>query len=267
MKKIVSLTLGLSFLVMSYTGIILFICPHGRVAYWSDWHFLGLDKWQYGDLHTTSMVIFLLFGVWHIYYNWRPLVSYLRDKAHRIRFTKKEFLVALAINAVVVVGTLTHLPPFKQYLEWGESIKDSWSKTLGEPPYGHAEENTLKVLCQREGIDYAQAVKLLHAKGFRFEESQSIMEIAKNNGVTPQKIYEAILPAKSRIQNGDQPPSGLGRKRIGELRAYGIDPDKALEYLHRKGAKEAGADTVLRDLASELGMTPYEIFEALKKLK
>ncbi len=31
MKKITSLSLGFSFLIMSYTGVILYIAPHGRI--------------------------------------------------------------------------------------------------------------------------------------------------------------------------------------------------------------------------------------------
>jgi len=72
MKKITSLSLGFSFLIMTYTGLMLFIVPHGRVAYWSDWHLFGLSKSQYGVLHTISIVSFLIFSTLHIYYNWKP---------------------------------------------------------------------------------------------------------------------------------------------------------------------------------------------------
>ncbi len=57
MKKITSLSLGMSFLIMTYTGIMLFLCPHGRVAYWSDWHFLGLSKNQYGGFEGSIIII------------------------------------------------------------------------------------------------------------------------------------------------------------------------------------------------------------------
>ena len=70
MKKIVSLSLIFSFFIMSYTGLGLFIAPHGKVAYWNDWYFWGLSKVDYANLHTTSMVVFVLFGILHIYYNW-----------------------------------------------------------------------------------------------------------------------------------------------------------------------------------------------------
>lgn len=62
LKKTVSLTLGLSFLVMAYTGIMLFLTPKGKIAHWTDWHLLGLTKTQYTDLHITSMFLFLAMG-------------------------------------------------------------------------------------------------------------------------------------------------------------------------------------------------------------
>jgi hypothetical protein len=47
----------MSFLIMTYTGIMLFLCPHGRVAYWSDWHFFGLSKNQYGGFEGSIIII------------------------------------------------------------------------------------------------------------------------------------------------------------------------------------------------------------------
>jgi len=88
MKKITSLSLGISFLIMSYTGIFLFLAPHGKVAYWSDWHLWGLTKNQYGDLHTTSMVSFLILGGLHIYYNWKPITSYIKFSSNNSSINK-----------------------------------------------------------------------------------------------------------------------------------------------------------------------------------
>ena len=44
LKRITSLTIMLAFLVMVLTGIVLYIVPQGRVAYWADWRLLGLSK-------------------------------------------------------------------------------------------------------------------------------------------------------------------------------------------------------------------------------
>ena len=43
-RRIVSLTVLLSFIVLSLSGILLFVSPQGRVAYWSRWSLVGLTK-------------------------------------------------------------------------------------------------------------------------------------------------------------------------------------------------------------------------------
>jgi len=64
MKKITSLSLGFSFVIMSCTGIVLYIAPHGRVSRWLDWHLFGLDKAQYQGLHCYFLeyCIYILIG-------------------------------------------------------------------------------------------------------------------------------------------------------------------------------------------------------------
>ena len=59
LRKLTSLTITFSFFIMSYTGIILFIAPKGRVANWTNWELFGLDKTEYTNLHVTFMVLFL----------------------------------------------------------------------------------------------------------------------------------------------------------------------------------------------------------------
>jgi hypothetical protein len=39
-----SLLTTFSFIVMSISGILLFIVPQGRIAEWTDWRMLGLTK-------------------------------------------------------------------------------------------------------------------------------------------------------------------------------------------------------------------------------
>ena len=39
--KITSLTAFLSFIFLLITSIVLYVVPHGRVAYWSDWRLWG----------------------------------------------------------------------------------------------------------------------------------------------------------------------------------------------------------------------------------
>ena len=265
MKKITSLSLGLSFLIMTYTGIMLFLCPHGRVAYWSDWHLLGLSKNQYGELHTTSMITMLLFGVLHIYYNWKPIVSYMKDKTKKVSFTKKEFVIALGINLFFVVGTLNLLQPFKAFLDFEEGFKDSWSVQYGEQPYGHAEQTKLDIFCKKMKIDLVDVKKKLHKKKIIFKEDETLLSIAKHNDLSPATLYDIIKKSDLDSVKKDI-PSKLGRKTLLELEKLGkIDMNKTLKFLKEKGLDDLSKDSRIKDIADELDTTPYELYKMLLK--
>ena len=276
MKKITSLTLGLSFLVMSYTGTMLFLCPKGKIAYWSDWTLLGLSKEQYGDLHITSMFIFLLFGILHIYYNWHPIVSYLKDKTQKISFTTKELLIALAINAAFIFGTLFAIPPVQTIIDINSDIEQYWENRYGTPPYGHAEESKLKVFVRKVGVDLEGAKKTLISKGISFNESDTLKDIAKMNNISPNDIYQILKKAKkvnkSSVKStkkssgtNDVPPM-LGRKTLQELSQLDvINLEKTLKLLMQKGISDASKQSRMKDIADELDMRPIEVFEIIKK--
>ncbi len=263
MKKITSLSLGLSFLIMSYTGIMLFLTPHGRVAYWSDWHLLGLTKTQYAELHTTSMLTFLFFGVWHIYYNWKPIVSYLKDANKKISFTKREFVIALLINLFFVAGTFYPVHPMKAFLQMGDKIKESWAKEYGEPPYGHAEETKLRVFCQKLDIDLVQAKEILKKNNILFKEDESLLSISKNNNMSPNDIFKLIKTGKQHDGNNNI-PSGLGRKTLQELSDMNkIDLDRSIKLLKSKGLDDVSPDSKIKNIADELGVMPMDVYKML----
>ena len=192
MKKITSLSLGFSFLIMSYTGVILYLVPKGKVAYWADWHILGLSKGQYGELHTTSMLTLLVFGGLHIYYNWKAIISYMKNKSKKISFTKKEFLIAFTINFLFVLGTIYMVQPFKAFLDMQTKIKNSWTIKYGEPPFAHAEDEKLEVFCEKMDIDFEDASKILKAKSIDFKADETLLSIARKNNVSPSYIHALI---------------------------------------------------------------------------
>ena len=43
-RKITSMTMLVSFVLLLVNSVILYVVPEGRVAYWADWHMGGLTK-------------------------------------------------------------------------------------------------------------------------------------------------------------------------------------------------------------------------------
>ncbi len=88
MRRVTSLTIFFAFVTMVVTGIVLYIVPQGRVAYWADWRLLGLSKTQWGEIHVAMGLLMLLAGVLHIVYNWKPITTYLKDRSRAGRCSR-----------------------------------------------------------------------------------------------------------------------------------------------------------------------------------
>lgn len=241
MRKITSMTLLTSLVVLIVNSVVLYIVPEGRIAHWANWIFLGLTKEEWADQHLTVGALFLLALIFHIYYNWSLIVSYMKNKAKELRVFTPSFAIGLLATLAVTVGTYLHLPPMSTLVEFGNSIKENSAKTYGTPPYGRAELSSLKEFAQKERLDQDKSIELLKAAGVQVESSdQSLKAIAAENKLSPQQVYEIIKPAKS-LQSGragggtaasgdhallpDNPQAGFGRKTLTEAcTELGLDP-------------------------------------------
>jgi hypothetical protein len=63
-RSLIAFLVTWAFGVLTATGIVLYIVPQGRIAYWTLWSFLGLNKEQWGDVHIMFGGIFIATGIW-----------------------------------------------------------------------------------------------------------------------------------------------------------------------------------------------------------
>ena len=257
MRKFVSLMLFYSLLVMLVTGVVLFIMPHGRVAYWTGWTLLGLDKDQWDDLHVIFGFLMLFFGFWHLTLNWRAFVSYFKGKS---------FVAATLFTLVCAFGAVMHLPPFKNFIDWGESIKRSWPKPKTMPPVPHAELLPLSKVAALLKLSPQEAVELLKKQGLKVSSpSETLKQIAKENSTTPARVYELLLESSKGTspKPAFAPGSGLGMKTLGEVcRQLGLSPNVCVNRLKERGI-EAKPNQTLREIAFSHGLYPYQILQII----
>jgi hypothetical protein len=128
-RKITSLTALVSFLLLILNSVVLYIVPQGRIAYWADWRLLGLTKSEWGNQHIIIGTLFLLAIFFHIYYNWKPIVAYLKNKARQLKIFTREFNIALVLTIICTVGAYIEALPFNWVLDFSESIKTSAART------------------------------------------------------------------------------------------------------------------------------------------
>jgi len=269
MRKIISMTMLLSFAALFLTSIILYIVPHGRVAYWSGWRLWGLSKNQWGDLHINLGFLFLFAGLLHIYYNWKPLLAYMKDKAKKLKIWTTSFNVALIVVLVVSIGTLLHVPPMSTIIDFGETLKERASEKYGEPPYGHAELSSLRLFARRTDMDLDKALALLRQASITVQgPDQTILEIAQANQTTPKAIFDimkkAIRPEQS-VGLPDAPPPGFGRQTLEEIcLQYGINPKMLLQRLASKKIRVT-PEMTLKEAAAINNLDPHALYEILQQ--
>jgi hypothetical protein len=193
-RILISLVTALSFVAMSLSGIAAFIVPQGKVAFWTNWTFLGLSKTQWGNIHITTSVLFLVAGIWHTWYNWTPLMQYLKGIPGRMTASLRDLAVAFLITVFFTVGAVTKTPPLNYILNFNNWVKESWVKTpADDPPFGHAELLSLKGFCKKMYIDTGEALRELRQAGMSVsDENMTVEQIALANKMTPAKVYQVI---------------------------------------------------------------------------
>jgi hypothetical protein len=211
---------------MLLTSIILYVVPQGRIAYWADWRLWSLSKEQWGAIHINVGFLFLSSIMIHIYYNWKPVVLYLKNKAKQLKVFTGNFNVALLLTLIVIAGTYAEIPPFSTIIKLGDSLKESAAKKYGEPPYGHAELSSLKTFAKKMDIDLNAGLKALSDAGYKVDnETQIISGIAKMNGVSPQQIYLAMISGSDKKSSfsgkvpelPSSPPPGTGNITLADF--------------------------------------------------
>jgi AraC-like DNA-binding protein len=224
---------------------------------------LGMTKEQFSQVHTTFMVLFIAASILHLYYNWKPMTSYMKNKARQMIVFTKEMVAAAAITIVFAAGTLYELPPFSTFVAFGEGIKESWEKDYGSPPYSHAELSSLKTFAKKMGYDLSQAQRVLQAAGIEFKTTQSLSDIAKENGVSPKAIHELLHAELGGDSAGTPVISGLGRKSIEEVaQVLGMSTRQLQRKLQGMGIA-AAPDDKFKTVAEDHDKSPADIIEAL----
>lgn len=274
-RKATSLTAALSFILMVLTSIVLFIVPHGRVAYWANWKLWGLTKTDWGDIHINLGLLFLIALLLHIYYNWKPLIAYLKNKARQLTVFTPEFNIALLVTIACVVGTYFSVPPFSWVIDLNGQVKDNGTATYGEPPYGHAELSSLQIFAKKMNLDVEKSMQMLEAAGYPAANADMTLHaIADKYNRSPQQIYEVIqsatiVPPSSEKSAGllpEDPQPGTGNLTLDQFcTRHGLDMANVIQGLAGKGIETSG-ELTLKEIASRSQSSPTDIYEHIKAI-
>jgi len=228
-RAMTSLVTTWSFVIATVTGVVLFIVPQGRIAYWINWKLWELTKEGWTDLHVIFSIVFVIVGVAHLVYNWKPFKNYMAERASGHVHIKRTVYGSLAITGVFFILSIFSLPPANWIFDLGTYFKEGWVVSQDyEPPFGHAEDVSLAGFSQRQRIDLKAAIDKLEGTGIAVPEQQmKLKDIAVLNSITPMDIYLVIKPLEQRpkLKANFKPTdveaqfagTGIGRKTLSQM--------------------------------------------------
>ena len=182
-KKTTSITLAFSGLVLLITSIVLYIGPPSHVGHFSPWRFWGLSKHHWGAVHLNGGILFCIAMLLHVYYNWKPLISYIKQKKNRTS-TRNYVPVAISLllTLFVCAGSYQNAAPMKQIMDYARGLKTQLIQKYGSPPYGTSSAYSITVIASYMGWNPKAALQRLHDNKIVVDSpSQPLIEVAINN--------------------------------------------------------------------------------------
>ncbi|MBF0482411.1 MAG: hypothetical protein HQK82_12190, partial [Desulfovibrionaceae bacterium] len=272
LRRIVSLSLFFTLMLLTATAVVLFFKPASGVAQWTDWSFLWISWRRYEAMHLGLGLALIVLAVVQALLNLDLWLAALRDKQDNIRPLSLAPCLGLALALAVAIDAAFMLPPMRQVVDYAARGRANAAALYGEPPYDGASRSSLADFCAKLGLDLDRVQNTLAAKHIMVASTgQTLDDIAGKNGVSPAAIYDSIRPAKTDAPPGAKPSplppeplAGMGRMTLAEFcGGYGLDTGQIVAKLAEIDIR-AGAAMTLNDMAKINNRLPVEIYDALR---
>ena len=193
-RSFISLSAFFLFIVLTVSGVTMYLRPEGSIARWTGWRLLGLDKKAWEGVHITLALLFAALALVHIVLNWKPLVGHLKRRIADPLLPRKELVFAALFVLAGLVFSVTQWRPISGLMEWRTSIKDGQSLLEAAPPAHDADKLPLSEIARLVGADTQEIVSILTGQGFEVRGSEDTLEkISERSGTDPERTYRLIL--------------------------------------------------------------------------
>ncbi len=226
-RSFVSMLTAFAFVLMAISGIVIFFTPSGRIARDTSWAFFGLGMSQWIAVHLWMSLVFLITSGIHIYYNYKPILSYFHKKTAKAVEIRIEWIAALLLCLFISLGAAKNIAPFSplmtlrgQYKPCGQAggcgqggyaiaanaaaagavcpdCGQTHAPAAVQPAQtqGHASvrgggfgQITLSQFCIDSGISVNAALGTLSNQGVSAQANMTMRDIAAANGLHPSAI-------------------------------------------------------------------------------
>lgn len=191
-RAFVSLVAAVQLLLLAVSGLLLFSAPACGVAARMGWAVAGLSKEQWQAVHVNTGLVFLAISTWHLVYNWKALLHYLRGRLGAARCWRLEPLYAGLFGLLLVLGPATDMAPFGQVTRLSERLSAAWidhDSAAGGQSWG---QMNLAELCEAAGLSLPRTIDRLAGLGLAATGGTSVRTVADALGLPPSQVASAL---------------------------------------------------------------------------
>jgi len=193
-RPFISILLLLSFLLLAFSGLMLYLRPEGSIASWTGWDILGINKKGWEGIHTVFCILFLVVASIHLVLNWKPLLHYITRKRALRRGFHRELAAAAALVVLIFTIAVLQIPPASNIMDWRSAIKDGSLLVDIHPPEPDFEKRSLREISNFLGVSVDYVLRILYTKGIKFAApDDSLQKVAGQNNRSPQNLFNIIL--------------------------------------------------------------------------
>ncbi|NLH38837.1 MAG: DUF4405 domain-containing protein [Elusimicrobia bacterium] len=218
-RAFVSLFLLFCSFSLLVSGLVLYVAPHGRDAYWTDWHLAGMNKDQWLAVHLFTGFSFIVISFWHALKNMPQLLMYFfRKEGGKSVFFSLELAAAVILLIILCAGSVFRPFPFSAILDFGGKMQESWVREDDRAPFPHAELLNLRQLAKKLEVDFMSVEKNALAADINMDPGKTLKENSLAAGMSPAQFYEKIfnskLKEKGKASGNEGNAKGVGRKTV-----------------------------------------------------
>ncbi|NPA93476.1 MAG: DUF4405 domain-containing protein [Chloroflexi bacterium] len=213
-RSFVSVFLFFQTIVLGISGVVLYIAPSGRIVNTYGWRFLLFTKEQWEAIHTIWGLAFIIVAIYHIKYNWRSFLGYMKARVKRLFNLRREFVAAVVVSVLLMVVSAANVPPVQQIMDFGENLNTYWEEHLSQSTNLSGEEvlshggygrYTVADLAAQNNISVVTALERLKAYGIEAHATDDLLTLSEQSGYTPGELSAIIegLPPEAHQEEED----------------------------------------------------------------
>ncbi|MBN2160123.1 MAG: DUF4405 domain-containing protein [Spirochaetes bacterium] len=139
-KKVISIVITMTFLVLLVSGISLFFAPSCKVAKEIGWRFFFFDKESWESVHLVFALLFVVLLIMHVILNGKTLIRYFKGGISAMAGISRTAIICAFATVILFLLAAFNIPPAGWLHKAHEFIKFSWG-----PPCDQADSGTSRM--------------------------------------------------------------------------------------------------------------------------